>query len=65
MLTINNPLVQAQLQEDFTNGQVPAWNPNNREAAEAYVEYYNNLLDVTNVVQLEEVTTFKIKIVPQ
>jgi hypothetical protein len=55
---INDPDKQAQFEQDLANENVPQWNPNDQEAASAYVNYFNNLMNET-VCELIPITTYK------
>lgn len=61
-LNILDPTMLAQLRADMQNGIVPAWNPNDRDQAQAFVNYFNDLTGVDDAMQLVEHTTYTFKI---
>lgn len=59
--SINDPAIQAQINADYLAGIVPKWNPNNDIEAQAFVDYWNGLLDGVNAIELVPITTYTFK----
>lgn len=65
MFTINDPEVQEQLNTDYANGVVPIWNPNDQTAAQAFVDYWNNLVGSDEAVTLNTHTYYSFTVNPE
>jgi hypothetical protein len=59
---INNPEKQSQFEQDFRDGLVPQWNPNDEEAANNFATYFNNLMGQT-VCEIIPTTTYKFQFI--
>lgn len=64
MFTINDPAVQAQINAAYAEGSVPIFNPNDETAAQAFVDFWNNLVDSETAVTLNTHTSYSFTVNP-
>lgn len=58
LVFITDAQKRATYESDLRNGRVPVWDPKDRTKAEAWRNYFNNLLGA-GTVTLKETTTFR------